>query len=322
MCPVALPAVVWDAYLRADPRLRTSDPLWPERAVLQLVTSSPSFGGRFNWKIRGAWRWSTSAWERFLKEWWTQLTKPLGELWEGAEITVLVEVLDFLRGRIWMFVENRLGRPDREFFKYGKTWEMYGDIARHRALAAATAFPLYFQPVQVKLLPASREQETLALVNAGVIDNIGLLALLALFEKGADGKSLVREGSHWLFADAGMRMSLPDCVPRIYFGPRVRKLSLTDRGYRLAGYTEVEIGNVGIGVLRYGEEPWQRTPRLPDENAVSAMRTGLCPMPVEDAVCIMAHGAQSASRLLRMGVNEREGVKSKLESLVGSVGVW
>src|SRR5947209_5625099 len=50
----SLPTVLWNEYLHVA---ESEDPenAWPEEAVLDLVNRTPTFGGRFNWQIRGRW---------------------------------------------------------------------------------------------------------------------------------------------------------------------------------------------------------------------------------------------------------------------------
>ena len=75
----AIAALVWDAYVRST----IPDELWPERMLLELVTSVPRFGGLFNWKMR-----RHGAWEQFLTDWWSKNTRSIRLSRSGNFVTM------------------------------------------------------------------------------------------------------------------------------------------------------------------------------------------------------------------------------------------
>lgn len=127
----AIPALIWDTYLRSA----AIDRLWPEQALLELVTSVPRLGGRYNWTLR-----THNAWEQFLRRWWRNRTGAVCLADDISPIT-MVELLDYLAGGIFVFCGTHLNKPDREFFKSGKSKESWFLPNMTRKDAAPFAMP-------------------------------------------------------------------------------------------------------------------------------------------------------------------------------------
>lgn len=324
-----IPALIWDAYIRA---VSISEPLWPEKVLLDLVTSAPRLGGRYNWgfKIRGAW-------EVFLTHWWERHTH--GLRMGDAGLVTQAEVLDFLSGNIYTFCGTYLQRPDREFYKAGEAFAPISIPNHDRtsivpfAIARATAFPVYFSPwrleIQHRITNVAGSYEFL---DAGVIDNLGAHPFHAFFAK-QPPVTLPEAGNVWFVANAGAAFSVPAGAARRVMGaPQKPKLSLLDRIFRYTGdlaqpasekmimnlvdaYTPFDVTGVRIGYLPDPERPWHLTASLPDQTAVSLIPTALSRMSRDDAVCVMLQGAQTASFAARWDQPRRERMKAELLSL-------
>ena len=339
----AIPAMVWNEFLSGDSDHQISNPYWPEEKILNLVTTGPSFGGKWNWLIRGVIFRAQDAWLAHLNKWWDSCSIPAGRkvrlggvnkpgLSQAAPI-FLVEILDFYTGNLWSFCDQKLFQPSINYFKYGdlepsKIRPVFDWQSVPLAITAATAFPGYFSGVKVS---------NSKFIDAGLIDNLALYAFKPLVNVTPDGRGL-KQGDKWFSSDAGKRMAVPSEAEE-FFKEKwevVPKLSIFDSAFRIAGdlaqpatssvfleairqYAEVQIFGSGIGFLPYEfrdfERPWMTTANLRDETSISAVPTGLYPFKIEDAVCIMAQGAQSASSALATPETVRNSICERILGL-------
>jgi hypothetical protein len=324
-----IPALIWDAHIRD---VSESEPLWPEKVLLDLVTSVPRLGGRYNWgfKIRGAW-------EVFLTHWWERHMHGIQS--EDAALVTQAEVLDFLSGHIYTFCGTYLQRPDREFYKAGEAFAPISLANYDRtnivpfAIARATVFPLYFSPWRLEIQHhITNVAGSYEFLDAGVIDNLGAHPFFAFFAK-QPPVAIPGEGNVWFVANAGAAFSVPAGAARRAMGaPRKHKLSMLDRIFRYTGdlaqpasekmtmdlvdaYTPFDVKGVRIGYLPDPERPWHLTASLPDQIAVSLIPTALSRMNRDDAVCVMLQGAQAASFAVRWDESRRQRIKAELLSL-------
>jgi hypothetical protein len=192
----SIPAVLWDQVINVCPGVLDADPLWPERAVLRLVESSPTYGERFNWLIRRI--HPSLSWRAFLHNWWESVTLELRDsistegnwvsflLAAGGLTTFLVETLDFLTGDVFVFCQGRLSLPDNSFYKDGQTdgWDESSlvRLSVPDALSAATGFAVYFPALALNIRRFAGITGPIELMDAGLIDNLGLLPFAPLIE--------------------------------------------------------------------------------------------------------------------------------------------
>jgi hypothetical protein len=320
----AIPALIWDAFGRAP----VGDRLWPEKLLLDLVTSVPR--GRLNWKVRGS-----NSWRKFLISWWDRHTGGI-ELSDNFGVTTFVELLDYLTGSIHVACGADLLKPDNELYKTGLNFWRFeiAGLTRRSAMplfmAAATAFPIYFKRWTSVPDKSGKRHE---LLDAGLIDNLGAQAFMPFFGGEAPAWE-IQEGSSWFLSNAGARMAIPSTAATPEWETGVGRLSLLDRIFRYTGdlaqpayermimslvrdHTNFDVYGVRIGTLAE-EEPWMRTRSLPDENAVARLPTALSRMKRENAVCVMLQGAQTASFALKLPPEARNNLREELLALAQS----
>ena len=339
----AIPAMVWNEFLLGDSEFQSSNPYWPEQKILNLVTTGPKFGGQWNWQFRGVIFRAQDAWLAHLIKWWNSCSVPVGRhtrlglvnkpgLGQFAPI-FFVEILDFYTGKLWTFCDQKLFRPSINYFKYGdleasKITPVFDWESVPLAITAATAFHGYFPGV--KLFNSK-------FMDAGLIDNLALYAFKPLVNVTRDGRGL-KQGDKWFTADAGKPMAVTSDAEE-FFKEKwevVPKLGIFDSVFRLVGdlaqpvaksvfleaikeYAGVHVFGSGIGFLPYEyrdfEKPWMTTANLQDETSIRAVPTSLYPLKNEDAVCVMAHGAQSASSALETPESVRSSIREGILGL-------
>jgi hypothetical protein len=302
----ALPTVLWKRYLSSK-LARNPQDAWPEKALLDLVCSSPALGGRFNWMIRGFGLHARQRWEAFLRTWWEGLSLEHFSLGETLYPLFLVECLDFFSGELWVFNGKEFTRPSREFFKTGME---FGSFPVHAmtAVAAATAFPGMFRGYRLNVGSWSY-----LFKDAGLIDNLGVLPLLTILKKKRIDKTRLGNVASWFLADAGKPMGVPELSRPLTFRPttRIKRLGILDRLFRLSGdlaqpylvsaltdvledYANVPSVAVWLDLIYELEQPWMQ-PKCPRTWAPGLIPTALRRMNRQNAVGLMALGAQSAS---------------------------
>lgn len=315
----AIPALIWDTYLRSA----AIDRLWPEQALLELVTSVPRLGGRYNWTLR-----THNAWEQFLRRWWRNRTGAVCLADDISPIT-MVELLDYLAGGIFVFCGTHLNKPDREFFKSWFLPNMTRKDAAPFAMAKATAFPFYFRPWSFDV-GKTRYQ----LLDAGLIDNLAAQPFMPFFVRETPMGEIHKE-SVWFVSHAGAEMVMPTNAAAEPWATNTKAcLLLTDRILRytvnlsqavyelmitgfVSDYTNFDVRGVRIGTLPlpYREEPWLCTPRLPDAAAVRQIPTTLSRYALDDAVCVILQGVQAASVAMKLDADKRNSLKEELLTL-------
>jgi hypothetical protein len=311
----SLPTVLWHEYLRMS---KSEEPTnaWPEEALLNLVVSTPKFGGPFNWHIRGRWSRAGQRWEKFLAAWWSRQqptqkrASSMLRLGAGLTVQFLVEFLDYTFGRLWVFEDKNAWPATREFFKSGSGSPRI-PLTPVEAVATATAFPVLFAGRRI----TSMSGADYLLKDAGIIDNLAVLPLLQTVHRSASDQAALGTVEFWFFADAGKPMAVPPGGgPNFVFRTTiVEKLGLMDRIFRLTGdlaqphstfavlsllrdYADVCVMAVGLD-LRNLEESWRKPFGAP-EWTPAAVPTALSCISREEALCIMIAGAQSASYAL------------------------
>jgi hypothetical protein len=325
----ALPAILWRQYLHS---VAAEDPdnKWPEEALLDLVCSSPRLGGQFNWQVAGAWKWAGLKWQQFLTRWWARQVPGTGvnllaRMGGRSNVQILIEMLDYNYGGLWLYDGQSLHRANRDFFKTGFGF-FHFPLSPPQATAAATAFPILFRGLETHGL----NDESYLLGDAGVIDNHAMLPLLEVIKRQPPHGDRLGGVDFWFLADAGKPMSVPSgALPlsKAITVP-VPRLSLVDRIFRLTGdlaqphsssalvallrdYAGVNVIGVGLDQVWEIERPWRST-NQPDWSAAKVPTT-LGRTNREDALCVMAVGAQSASHALclngLMTAAQRNGVK-------------
>ena len=314
----AITGVIWDAYLGGSPPWREDNRLWPERQLLRLIEMSPLVGGRSRLSFRGYIPWLS--WYGVLRKWWNEVRSSIpGKGW-SPNVCVSVELLDVNHGNVFLANRDSIARPTRLFFKDGPgTWiKLKTETAIPWAIRAATAFPIYFSssPALVPDPVVRGRAKKARFVDAGVIDNLGLLPFMPLFEKfqHSDGHhEIVRAGDEWFFSQAGRPMTVPDKSSSYDVGLNpVAPLKLTDRLFRLTGdlaqpafeqtvhmlltnHTDIQLTGCRTGVLP-DEEPWLKTTKLTDSQSFATFKTTVNRIRPKDAVALIAHGAQTASQ--------------------------
>ncbi|MGE0851992.1 MAG: patatin-like phospholipase family protein [Hyphomicrobiaceae bacterium] len=319
----AIPALIWDCYLRSN----VADSLWPEKTLLDLVTSVPRFGGRYNWKIR-----TTRSWFNYLAKWW-QRNAP-AKVKEESDTITLVQVLDYLTGGIFVLCGTSMCEPDREFFKTGDSRNRTISNNDTRIsivpfhIAQATAFPGYFPRWQVAIGSSGKKYE---LLDAGLVDNLAAYAFLPFFvPEGPAGP--IQDGSVWFRSNAGAELLVPRNAVSLPWATKVARLSVLDRLFRYTGdlaqpiyenlitslvwhHTNLQVTGARIGVLPHKEVSWHVTPRFPDPESAARMPTALARTARDDAIAVMLQGAQTASVALQLPIPAREKIKASLMSL-------
>jgi hypothetical protein len=242
-----VPAMLWRAFLSRD----CDDDLWPERALLDLVTRGPMFPwfGRMGLYFASA-RFR-DAWFRHVFKWWEQQSSAL--TFHGLsrlpqdEALVMCELLDFEGAEVWALHRGLLMSPDEELFKYGmskRSFYVYGEeqpTTPAEAIFRATAFPIFFKPWQFSVERGHRMNEVLLegsyhLIDAGLIDNLAMLPFLPLITSKTLWTPQGRAGSSWYVSDAGAPMNFRDEGKHIMaLGRQVVRTTSEDRALRLLG---------------------------------------------------------------------------------------
>lgn len=314
----ALAAVIWEMYLSTKKAFQIEYDDFPERVLIELMRGTPKFGGRYNW-LKGRIPF-IKTWREHLREWETGLLEKIGDdyipnLSMGVKPAVFYETVDILQGKVFVFSNGNIVEPTYNFFKEGSPMKAQG-MARSDALAACTAFPGYFRALRIK-------DFNLQLLDAGFIDNIAMFPFLKLLDKKANSGPLIRPADSWYISSAGKRLK----------AQKLGALSWSDGAFRLAGdvgqavvepalqklisdnYT-FKISGMMIGILPYGASPWITTKNLTEPIDVAEVETALCPVDTNDAVAIMAQGAQTASGALGLSASQQDVIKARFEALL------
>ncbi|HXY35792.1 MAG TPA: patatin-like phospholipase family protein [Planctomycetaceae bacterium] len=186
-----------------------------------------------------------------------------------------------------------------------------------RAVAASSAFPPAFSPVQIEF--AHREKSTVHfLTDGGVFDNLGVLTLLHA------------TGQQFPWRSDPLLLIVSDAGPPLQVG-----LDATFTGFirRNARASDVLMHRVadsdmrtvdGAGVLHLEMFPkddrdrhWPGTPEASDEHYkdIASVRTDLDQFTEAEVVCLVEHGAETAFHYLSRRLNRR--VNSVTESELG-----
>ena len=302
----ALPSILWRRYMMSRESYTLEDS-WPENALLDLVCSTPILGGEWNWILRGTGVWARQRWEAFLQNWWDKHPLKYWSYGDGGSPIFLIETLEYLSGKIWLYDGRQFAQASREYFKSGIVFLSH-ECSPMTAVAAATAFPGMFRGYLFKV-----QGDDHLLKDAGIIDNLGVLPLLELIKRKPNDRSRLGQIASWFLSDAGrpMAVSLRTGVPIFGQTKTVPKLKLSDRLFRLTGdisqphfaaaltdllgdYVDVPVVAVGLDQVFRLETPWM-LPTHPENWTPAQVKTSLCGMSRELAISIMSAGAQSAS---------------------------
>jgi patatin-like phospholipase len=316
-----LAASIWEIFLSKEDNLQDKEESFPEDELLKLIAGTPRFGGRFNWLIR---RFTfRETWREYLAKWESNLLARLERdgyeqhrFGNNVRPSFFFEMIDLLTGGMYVFSNGHLGVPRHEYFAKGISHNPI-PMSRSDAMAACTAFPGYFRAIR-------HEDYGLQLLDAGFVDNIGMVPFLGLLDGRPERGPLVHEGDVWFFSNAGKRLE----------EKTLGSLSWIDGAFRLAGdisqplfqdalqmlvsknYKVKTIGAM-IGLLADGDEPWIATNNIREPMHAAYVETALSPMKREDAVAIMAQGAQATSYALEMDQATRDKLKKRFKSLLG-----
>lgn len=266
----AIPAMIWREYMGAARESR--DDLWPELALFDLVLSSPSRGGGFNWHFP----WllysllvaqftgyvcihylgvnlclavgavlcvfliltlrsgldARRRWHRHLEGWWARHRLKPSPL--GLNPFYVVEVLDYLSGSSWMYDNGSLVPATRDNIKTRKPFENI-PMSVPTAIVTATAFPPLFAGTSI---PDERSgKERYLFKDAGVIDNVAMLPLLRIIERIPPNGKRLGAIKRWFISDAGAPMAVPSSAALTAAGNtrRVKSVSFISHIFRLAG---------------------------------------------------------------------------------------
>lgn len=264
-----IPTMIWREFLRSGQKSR-DDP-WPEHTLLDLVLSSPTFGGPINWHIQWA-VWSIIAslylgyasfqyldncciaiivsfialialiwhaggearrkWTKFLDAWWTRHRLEPSPL--GLNPFFTIEALDYLSGSSWMYDNECLVPATRHNFKTRSPFDRI-PMSVPRAIATATAFPPLFPGT--KIPDGKNGKDVYLFKDAGVIDNVAMLPLLRIMERVPPLGERLGGVDFWFISDAGAPMPIPDSAALSAQGnTRVAKsVGLLDHIFRLTG---------------------------------------------------------------------------------------
>jgi hypothetical protein len=209
-------------------------------------------------------------------------------------------------------------------------------------IAKATAFPQYFKPWKFNVTSnVANVAGDYELIDAGLIDNLGIHAFLPLFRQRAPA-AIPDVGNVWFRSNAGAALTFPTGVPigragDFWLESRKPKLSWLDRAFRYSGdltqpvfeeavtnfvtdYTKFKVTGVMIGAVPDSgdgpEELWHSSCSLPNADSVRCLPTALSRMKREDALCVLIQGAQSASYALKLPDTKRKEIKQNLVSLL------
>lgn len=328
----SIPAVLWRHYLKAGPNWPT---YWPEDALLELVSSTPRLGGRFNWTLRGLHFRSTKAWQKFLENWWARLpTLPKGS---GGEPTFLIEALNYHTGEFWSFDRHGFAPATRNYLKTRTSIDAIA-MSEIQAIAVATAFPILFQGLSTHY--PRNPHRTVHLKDAGLVDNMAIMPLLPILRHD-HVHSPVGTVERWILSNAGSPLAVTSSFEGAFMPGglgRPSKIGLIDHLFRLTGdlaqpafvhqlagilrdYAGVKFIGVALGTSADGEAPWCVNSRF---KAPSNMSTHLGYVSKAAALCVMAEGAQAMSKALLLNglinPNQRSNLEQFMTELANSVG--
>jgi hypothetical protein len=277
----SIPALVWREHLE----LVNSHDDWPEEALLALVNHVPG-RGRWNWFWKGGGIWAHRAWRAHIHSWWSRIG--------GAAVfprlrppnpTFLIETLEFRTGDLYVYQGDGLWRASAGLLKQIGGISSIG-ISPPDAVSAATAFPGYFRATRLR-------DKRLMLVDAGLVDNLGLFPLARQLQQSGGAKVTA-----WLMVDAGKKLSeslMPcDRVGRLT-GDLAQPIAVeaVSRMMDLAGIHAMGIRPDAVSDL------WYPNGRLNSGDAVASLPTTLARIDRATAIAVMAHGATVTLSILR-----------------------
>lgn len=338
----SIPAALWNFFLRSSEYQDDSSTFYPEKELIRLVTSSPSFLGRFNWHAKGLFLGAQSAWYRHLLSWWEAIPwkEHIPKLFystKGRSIdkrltvpgshqyypTFLLQTLDFNRGQIFLFFNGDYIQPSMEFFKNGNLGLGSQQLPHPHGIVSATAVPLFFPAVKVGRW---------SLMDAGLIDNQGILGFLPLLSK--QSEMLLDENDVWYLSDAGRSMSIAGSIQDEHGAgsKSVKRLSLADRGLRLTGdlsqplvvsalcnLVSIGLGTTIVGakmdVTSHKEQLWVKGKTIHSPQQSAQIETSLSRMNHCDAAAVIAHGAQCASLAFGLEQAKQQNLALRLADL-------
>lgn len=330
----AIAAYIWDLFLQAPQAWRQSNSLWPEQRLLDLIARSPRRGGRVRWWLRS--RIKPSWWQLFLSQWCdeTERLVPRSSEANRDEAAVLIAVLDFELGNILAFNRGTLFQPNREIFRFSAL-PIGGEVtvSSDTCLAAATAVPYYFPPVPAIIrYPKALRPVATTLVDAGVVDNVGIFPFMPLIRLDNDGKSLIDNRDLWYFLDAGKLSNVPRKAGYIDWGlrPNTDKLRAEDHILRLTGDLAqpiylgeiVSLVNQRVGIRMRGarlglleEDMCYYTERLSSPETLVQFPTMVNRIAREDCLVLLTHGAQCASQFFGANAGRVAKVREACEAI-------
>lgn len=262
----AIPTLIWREYLSSS--RKGGDALWPEKALFDLVLTTPSRGGGFNWHLRWlvyslmvalllgyvclpylgvclailtalavfvplALRSGLDArlrWLKHLEQWWQRHPLPPSPL--GLSPFFTAEVLDYLSGSSWIYDKTNLAPATRENIKTREP-SAHIPMSVPTAIATATAFPPIFAGLHIK----DNGVEQHLFKDAGVIDNLAMLPMLRIIERIPRNGKRLGTIARWFICDAGAPMGVPNAALLAAEGNTrpVKSVGLVSHIFRLAG---------------------------------------------------------------------------------------
>jgi hypothetical protein len=268
----SIPAMIWREYMGASND--SHDDQWPERALFDLILSSPSRGGGFNWHLpwltisllaglfltlSGKYYFAVNLslaivaglcvfivlalrsgldarwrWLRHLSVWWDRHRLKPSPL--GLNPFYLVETLDYLSGESWIYDNGCLVPATRDNLKTRTPFPSARiPMSIPSAIVTATAFPPIFAGTKI---PDARGGGARHLFkDAGVIDNLAMLPLLRIIERIPPNGERLGNIKRWFISDAGAPMAVPSGATLATVGNTrtVKSVGLISHMFRLAG---------------------------------------------------------------------------------------